>query len=316
MRGPRTVPSATTRAKWTPSPESSRMLVNRAETATSASFVARAANTARGVRAISSTFRVRIPMKCPWTSHIPGISAGTFRTVAPAADGAPSIGPAYAIVAPSTTSAPFWIGSPRPGMSTSVSIRSIGLAITGGRKNVAERRDTENLMGRSPFPRAMAGLAPPEVDRALEARFSDALEYTRRLLRQPSVSATGEGIRECSELVQQMMADIGCKTRTWSKGVQPVGDLNAWQAPPFAAEIRDLPGVGKAIIARGSTNSKGALANHLFTWKTIRDVDEMPVNLIILAEGEEEISSANFIEYIRTHGREFKADAAIANDYA
>ena len=195
-------------------------------------------------------------------------------------------------------------------------------------------------MGRTPFPRAMAGFAPPEVDRALEARFPDALEYTRRLLRQPSVSATGEGIRECSELVQQMMADIGCKTRTWSKGghplvigeldvgapvtlivyemydVQPVGDLNAWQAPPFAAEIRDLPGVGKAIVARGSTNSKGALANHLFTWKTIRDVDEMPVNLIILAEGEEEISSANFIEYIRTHRRELKADAAIANDYS
>jgi acetylornithine deacetylase/succinyl-diaminopimelate desuccinylase-like protein len=241
---------------------------------------------------------------------------------------------------PSTTSAPFLIGSPRPGISTSVSIRSIELAMAGGRKNVAARRDTENLMGRPPFPRPMAGLAPPEVDRALEARFSDALEYTRRLLRQPSVSATGEGIRECSELVQQMMADIGCKTRTWSKGghplvigeldvgapvtlivyemydVQPVGDLNAWQAPPFAAEIRDLPGVGKAIIARGSTNSKGALANHLFTWKTIRDVDEMPVNLIILAEGEEEISSANFIEYIRTHRRELKGDAAIANDYS
>src|SRR2546428_582916 len=340
MRGPRIVPSATMRARWTPSPESSRMLVNPAETATSASFVARAANTARGVRAISSTFRVRIPMKCPWTSHIPGISAGTFRTVAPAADGAPSIGPAYAIVVPSTTSAPFWIGSPRPGISTSVSIRSIGLAMAGGRKNVAARRDTENLMGRSPFPRAMAGLAPPEVGRALEARFSDALEYTRRLLRQPSVSATGEGIRECSELVQQMMADIGCKTRTWSKGghplvigeldvgapvtlivyemydVQPVGDLNAWQAPPFAAEIRDVPGVGQAIIGRGSTNSKGALANHLFAWKTIRDVDEMPVNLKILAEGEEEISSANFIAYIRTHRRELKADAAIANDYS
>src|SRR5881397_793435 len=328
MCGPRIVPSATTRAKWTPSPESSRMLVNPAETATSASFVARAANTARGVRAISSTFRVRIPMKWPWTSHIPGIRAGTLSTVAPAADGAPSIGPAYAIVGPSTTSAPFLIGSPRPGISTSVSIRSIELAIAGERKNVAARGDTENLMGGPPFPRAMAGLAPPEVDRALEARFPDALEYTRRLLRQPSVSATGEGIRECSELVRQMMADIGCKTRTWSKGghplvigeldvgapitlivyemydVQPVGDLNAWQDPPFAAEIRDLPGVGKAIIARGSTNSKGALANHLFTWKTIRDVDEMPVNLIILAEGEEEISSANFIGYIRTHRRD------------
>src|SRR6058998_1069723 len=140
--------------------------------------------------------------------------------------------------------------------------------------------------------------------------------------------------------VRPMMADTGCKTRTWAKGghplvigeldvgapitlivyemydVQPVGDLNAWQAPPFAAEIRDVPGVGKAIIGRGSTNSKGALANHLFTWKTIRDVDEMPVNLKILAEGEEEISSANFIAYIRTHRRELKADAAIANDYS
>jgi len=186
----------------------------------------------------------------------------------------------------------------------------------------------------------MAGFAPPEVGRALDSRFPEALEYTRRLLRQPSVSATGEGIRECSELVRQMMADIGCKTRTWAKGghplvigeldvgapvtlivyemydVQPVGDLNAWQAPPFAAEIRDVPGVGQAIIGRGSTNSKGALANHLFAWKTIRDVDEMPVNLKILAEGEEEISSANFIAYIRTHRRELKADAAIANDYS
>src|SRR5438093_8999507 len=66
----------------------------------------------------------------------------------------------------------------------------------------------------------------------------------------------------------------------------------------------------------GRTPFPRALANHLFTWKTIRDVDEMPVNLIILAEGEEEISSANFIEYIRTHRRELKADAAIANDYS
>lgn len=186
----------------------------------------------------------------------------------------------------------------------------------------------------------MKGFAPAEVYRALESRFPEALEYARRLLRQPSVSATGEGIPECAEMVRQMMADIGCKTRMWSKGghplvigeldvgapvtlveyemydVQPVGDLAAWKAPPFAAEIHDVPDVGKAIIARGSTNSKGALANHFFTWKTIRDVDEMPVNLKILAEGEEEISSANFIEYIRTHRPELKANAAIANDYS
>lgn len=189
------------------------------------------------------------------------------------------------------------------------------------------------------LPRSVKGPAPAAVYRALESRFPQALASVRTLLRQPSVSATGEGVRECAEMVRRMMAEIGCKTRTWRKrghplvigeldvgapvtlveyemyDVQPVGDLGAWKAPPFAAEIRNVPGVGKAIIARGSTNSKGALANHLFTWKTIQDVDEMPVNLKILAEGEEEISSASFIEFVRTHRPELRADAAIANDY-
>src|SRR5205809_2270926 len=200
-------------------------------------------------------------------------------------------------------------------------------------------REQRLILSRS-FSREMKDAVPPAVQRALRARFPEALDSARRLLRQPSVSATGEGVAECAEMVRQMMAEIGCKTRTWKKGghplvigeldvgapvtlieyemydVQPVGDLDAWKVPPFAAEVRTVPGVGRAVVARGSTNSKGALANHLFTWKTIRDVDEMPVNLKILAEGEEEISSANFIEYIRTHRRELRADGAIANDYS
>ncbi len=74
----------------------------------------------------------------------------------------------------------------------------------------------------------MVFLAPPEVTRALETRFAEALEQARSLLRQPSVSATGEGIPECAEMVRQMMTDIGCKTRLWSKGGHPlvVGDLD------------------------------------------------------------------------------------------
>src|SRR5207302_442308 len=130
---------------------------------------------------------------------------------------------------------------------------------------------------------------------ALESRFPEALESARTLLRQPSVSATGEGVAECAEMVREMMAGIGCKTRTWKNrgyplvigeldvgapvtlieyemyDVQPVGDLDAWKVPPFAADIREVPGIGKAIVARGSTNSKGALANHLFTWRMIQD---------------------------------------------
>src|SRR5436853_1581828 len=200
-------------------------------------------------------------------------------------------------------------------------------------------REQRLILSRS-FSREMKDAVPPAVQRALRARFPEALDSARRLLRQPSVSATGEGVAECAEMVRQMMAEIGCKTRMWKKGghplvigeldvgapvtlieyemydVQPVGDLDAWKVPPFAAEVRTVPGVGRAVVARGSTNSKGALANHLFTWKTIRDVDEMPVNLKILAEGEEKIGSANSIEYIRTHRRELRAQGAIANDYS
>ena len=126
------------------------------------------------------------------------------------------------------------------------------------------------------FPRSVKRPAPASVYRALESRFPEALESARTLLRQPSVSATGEGVAECAEMVREMMAGIGCKTRTWKKrghplvigeldvgapvtlieyemyDVQPVGDLEAWKVPPFAADIREVPGIGKAIVARGS----------------------------------------------------------------
>jgi len=181
--------------------------------------------------------------------------------------------------------------------------------------------------------------APGEVQRALARRFPEYLERTQEFLRQPSVSATGEGIRECAETVRSMMEEIGCKTRVWGEtghpivygeldvgadvtlveyemyDVQPVGNLKEWMCPPFAAELRELEGLGKCLVARGVYNSKGALCGNLMTWKTIRDVDELPVNLKIIAEGEEEISSANFIQFVDKHRAELRADAGFACDY-
>jgi len=194
-----------------------------------------------------------------------------------------------------------------------------------------------SLIGARSIPSAMK--APEEIQRAISRGLPETLEATRRLLRQPSVSATGEGVRECAEMVREMMADLGCKTRVWGEtghpvvygeldvgapvtlveyemyDVQPVGNVSEWMSPPFAADIHELPRVGKSVVARGSVNSKGALAGELLTWKAIRDADEMPVNLKIIAEGEEEISSANFIRFVRTHRSELKADAGIACDY-
>src|SRR5256885_4385245 len=67
----------------------------------------------------------------------------------------------------------------------------------------------------APFPRSVKRPAPASVYQALESRFPEALESARTLLRQPSVSATGEGVAECAEMVREMMAGVGCKTRTW-----------------------------------------------------------------------------------------------------
>ena len=194
-----------------------------------------------------------------------------------------------------------------------------------------------NLIGGDSFPGAMK--APPEVYKALESRFPEQLERARQLIRQPSVSATGEGVRECAEIVRQRMEEIGFKTTVWGeKGhpvvygdldvgadvtlleyemydVQPVGNRQEWMCDPFAAEVRELEGIGKCVVGRGTYNSKGALSGHLETWRTIRDVDELPVNLKIIAEGEEEISSENFIKFVRGHKADLRGDGAIANDF-
>ncbi len=182
------------------------------------------------------------------------------------------------------------------------------------------------------------------VHEELDRRWPKHLEATRRLLRQPSVSATGEGIRDCAQMVAEMMEDLGCRVRFWDQGkghpvvygdldvgaprtlleyemydVQPVGDLREWMVPPFEAAVMKLPDrpeLGECVVARGAYNSKGALAGHLLTWRTIRDVDELPVNLRIIAEGEEEVSSRNFIEFVRTHRKELRCDGAFGADYA
>src|SRR6266702_7548415 len=126
MCGPGIVPSSTTRARCTPKPTRSRTLVKPAISPVSMLFTALAAMTGSDVFAVSSTFADRIPIRWPWQSHIPGMTAGTRSTRASAGTfGAPSIGPAYAIVGPSMTTHAFRIGSPRPGIRTSASMRSI-----------------------------------------------------------------------------------------------------------------------------------------------------------------------------------------------
>ena len=72
-------------------------------------------------------------------------------------------------------------------------------------------------------------------------------------------------------------------------------DPAEWSSPPLEARIVDKPGWGKAIMGRGAINQKGPQATFLATLHAFRAAGvKLPVNLVLLAEGEEEIGSPNF----------------------
>lgn len=74
-------------------------------------------------------------------------------------------------------------------------------------------------------------------------------------------------------------------------------DPAEWSSPPLEARIVDKPGWGKAIVGRGAVNQKGPEATFLAALHAFRAAGvKLPVNLVLIAEGEEEIGSPNFKE--------------------
>ncbi len=69
-------------------------------------------------------------------------------------------------------------------------------------------------------------------------------------------------------------------------------DPAEWSSPPLEARIVDKPGFGKVMIGRGAVNQKGPEAALLAALHAIRGAGrKLPVNLVMVAEGEEEIGS-------------------------
>jgi acetylornithine deacetylase/succinyl-diaminopimelate desuccinylase-like protein len=76
-------------------------------------------------------------------------------------------------------------------------------------------------------------------------------------------------------------------------------DASEWSSPPLEGRIVDRPGVGKIMIGRGATNTKGpqiACLAALHAFKAARR--KPPINLVLVCEGEEEIGSPNFKEIV------------------
>lgn len=78
-------------------------------------------------------------------------------------------------------------------------------------------------------------------------------------------------------------------------------DPAEWQSPPLEARLVDKPGWGKAIMGRGATNQKGPEATFLAALHAMRGAGvKPPVNIVLVAEGEEEIGSPNFRQIAET----------------
>lgn len=122
-----------------------------------------------------------------------------------------------------------------------------------------------------------------KVYSAIDSRFPEHLEQCRAFLRQKSVSATGEGIRETAEWVKCSIEELGGKVDLCGNpsfpivfgrldrgcpktpiiygmyDVQPAEEPN-WINPPFEAEIHHFPGIEECVVARGAVNSKEGLS--------------------------------------------------------
>src|SRR5208282_1249518 len=72
-----------------------------------------------------------------------------------------------------------------------------------------------------------------------------------------------------------------------------------WSSPSFEAAIVDKPGLGKILVGRGAVNQKGPEATFLAALHALRGAGrKLPVNFVLVAEGEEEIGSPHFPQIV------------------
>jgi acetylornithine deacetylase/succinyl-diaminopimelate desuccinylase-like protein len=167
-------------------------------------------------------------------------------------------------------------------------------------------------------------------------RFLDELF---EFLRIPSVSASSAhnaDTRRAAEWLMQKMKDAGLDVSIhdtaghpivlgeWRKAgpdaptiliyghydVQPPEPLDLWSSPAFEPEIRD----GR-IYARGSVDDKGQLYLHVKAIEAHMQTNgSLPVNVVLIAEGEEEVGSENLMPFVEQHTDKLMADAVVISD--
>jgi len=177
-----------------------------------------------------------------------------------------------------------------------------------------------------------------DLDKYLKQNDSRIREELFEFLRIPSVSARSEhnaDTARAADWLKQSMEKAGMKATIhptsghpivigeWRNApgaptvlvyghydVQPAEPIDLWTSPPFEPEIRD----GK-IYGRGSVDDKGQLFLHIKAIEAhLATRKRLPLNIVLLAEGEEEVGSANLEEFVEANQDLLKADVAVISD--
>ena len=163
-----------------------------------------------------------------------------------------------------------------------------------------------------------------DVRAEIKKRHAESLQRLQQWIHQPSIAAENRGVSEGCELTMQLFRDAGFQQvkrvptdgqpgifATLDAGAaRSVGlyfmydvkqvDPAEWSSPPWEAALVDKPGLGKVLIGRGAVNQKGPQAAVLAALHAIRGAGrKLPVNLVLVAEGEEEIGSPHFPQIVR-----------------
>jgi len=154
-------------------------------------------------------------------------------------------------------------------------------------------------------------------------------------LRHPSISAHGIGMDQVADYLLTWLTKLGfdpqlMPTPGWPLvlgrrfdqpaaptvllyghyDVQPPEPLDEWISPPFEPAIRD----GR-VYARGAGDNKGQHFAQILALESLLAVrGQLPCNVIVLLEGEEEVGSPHIAGFIRTHRDLLKADLVITSD--
>jgi acetylornithine deacetylase/succinyl-diaminopimelate desuccinylase-like protein len=156
-----------------------------------------------------------------------------------------------------------------------------------------------------------------------DKRHDEAVQRLQHWIQQPSIAAESRGMTEGCDLMMSMLRDAGFGAVTkvptdGHPGVFATLDAGAprtvgiyfmydvkqvepaeWSSPPFEARLVDRPGVGKLLIGRGAVNQKGPEATWLAALHAFKAAGrKLPVNLVFVAEGEEEIGSPHFTQVV------------------